>query len=87
MGCGGVIHTLGDRAKNVKASVVHVEGDPDNPINRGTLCSKGITLKRFMLSDRRLTRPLYRAPGLGSVAADFLGNGLPADGEADQGIA
>ena len=63
VGCGVVIHTLGDRAKNVKASVVHVEGDPDNPINRGTLCSKGITLKRFILSDRRLTRPLYRAPG------------------------
>ncbi len=63
VGCGVVIHTLGDGAENVKPSVVHVEGDPDNPINRGTLCSKGITLKRFVLSDRRLTRPLYRAPG------------------------
>ena len=27
--CGVIIHTLGDRAKNVKPSVVHVEGDPD----------------------------------------------------------
>jgi formate dehydrogenase major subunit len=43
--------------------VVHVEGDPDSPINRGTLCSKGIGLKEFIVNDRRLTRPLYRAPG------------------------
>src|SRR5207302_3938652 len=39
--CGVIIHTLGDRAKNVTAQVVHVEGDPDHPINRGTLCPKG----------------------------------------------
>jgi len=43
--------------------VVHVEGDPDGPINRGTLCSKGISLRQFVVNDRRLTRPLYRAPG------------------------
>ena len=29
--CGVIIHTLGDKAKNVKPSVVHVEGDPDHP--------------------------------------------------------
>ncbi len=34
--CGIIIHTLGDKAKNVTAQVVHVEGDPDHPINRGT---------------------------------------------------
>src|SRR5262245_43451157 len=43
--CGVIIHTLGDRAKNVKATVVHVEGDPDHPISRGTLCPKGSSLK------------------------------------------
>src|SRR5439155_26932939 len=32
--CGVIIHTLGDKAKNVTPSVVHVEGDPDHPINR-----------------------------------------------------
>src|SRR5262244_3285552 len=62
--CGVIIHTLGDKAKNVTgATVVHVEGDPDHPINRGTLCPKGITLKHDILSKGRLTRPLYRAPG------------------------
>lgn len=63
VGCSVVIHTLGDKARNVTPTVVHVEGDPDSPVNRGTLCSKGIALKEFIVNDQRLTRPLYRAPG------------------------
>ena len=43
--------------------VVHVEGDPDHPINQGTLCPKGITLKQNIVNDRRLTTVKYRAPG------------------------
>jgi formate dehydrogenase major subunit len=61
--CGVIIHTLGDGSRNVKASVVHVEGDADHPINQGTLCPKGITLKQNIVNDRRLTRVRYRAPG------------------------
>jgi formate dehydrogenase major subunit len=61
--CGVIIHTLGDRSRNVKPAVVHVEGDPDHPINQGTLCPKGITLKQNIVNDRRLTKVLYRAPG------------------------
>jgi formate dehydrogenase major subunit len=61
--CGVIIHTLGDKADNVKPTVVHVEGDPDSPVNRGALCPKGITLRQFIVNDQRLTRPLYRAPG------------------------
>jgi formate dehydrogenase major subunit len=61
--CGVIIHTLGDRASNVNPTVVHVEGDPDNPVNRGALCPKGITLRQFIVNDRRLTRPLYRSAG------------------------
>lgn len=63
VGCGVIIHTLGDKSNNVKPTVVHVEGDPDNPINQGTLCPKGATLKHNIVNDRRLTKPLYRAPG------------------------
>jgi formate dehydrogenase major subunit len=63
VGCGVVIHTLGDRARNVEPTVVHIEGDTDSPINRGTLCPKGISLKQYVVNDRRLTKPLYRAPG------------------------
>jgi formate dehydrogenase major subunit len=61
--CGVIIHTLGDKARNVKASVVHVEGDPDHPISRGSLCPKGITLKEDITHARRLLRPKVRRPG------------------------
>lgn len=61
--CGVIIHTLGDRSRNVTPSVVHVEGDADHPINQGTLCPKGVTLKHTIVNDRRLTRVRYRAPG------------------------
>jgi formate dehydrogenase major subunit len=61
--CGVIIHTLGDKAKNVTAQVVHVEGDPDHPINRGTLCPKGASLQQEILNDRRLKQPQVRRPG------------------------
>ena len=61
--CGVIIHTLGDKAKNVTAQVVHVEGDPDHPINRGTLCPKGASLQQEILNERRLLQPQVRRPG------------------------
>jgi formate dehydrogenase major subunit len=61
--CGVIIHTLGDRAKNAIPHVVHVEGDPDHPINRGTLCPKGASLEQDIQNDRRLLKPQVRRPG------------------------
>src|SRR3989454_6583080 len=61
--CGVIIHTLGDKAKNVTPQVVHVEGDPDHPINRGTLCPKGASLEQDILNERRLLKPQVRRPG------------------------
>jgi formate dehydrogenase major subunit len=61
--CGVIIHTLGDKAKNVIPQVVHVEGDPDHPINRGTLCPKGASLEQDILNERRLLKPEVRRPG------------------------
>ncbi len=61
--CGVIIYTLGDKAKNVTPQVVHVEGDPDHPINKGTLCPKGSSLEQDILNSRRLTRPQVRRPG------------------------
>src|ERR687892_146969 len=61
--CGVIIHTLGDKSKNVSPQVVHVEGDPDHPINRGTLCPKGASLEQEIVNERRLTRPEVRRPG------------------------
>src|SRR5881394_4497390 len=61
--CGVIIYTIGDRAKNVTPQVIHVEGDPDHPINRGTLCPKGASLEQDILNERRLLKPEVRRPG------------------------
>ena len=61
--CGVLIYTIGDKAKNVTPQVIHVEGDPDHPINRGTLCPKGASLEQDILNERRLMKPQVRRPG------------------------
>ena len=63
VGCGVIIHTLGDKSKNAISAVVHVEGDPDHPVSRGTLCPKGITLKDDITNKDRITMPKVRRPG------------------------
>ncbi len=61
--CGLIMHSLGDKAKNAESSIFHIEGDPDHPVNRGTLCPKGAGLVDFIHSPNRLKYPEYRAPG------------------------
>ena len=61
--CGLLMYSLGDKAKNATASIFHIEGDPDHPVNRGTLCPKGAALIDFIHSPSRLKHPEYRAPG------------------------
>jgi formate dehydrogenase major subunit len=63
VGCGVILYSLGDRAKNARSEIIHVEGDPDHPVNRGTLCPKGSALLDFVNSPNRLRYPEYRAPG------------------------
>ena len=60
VGCGIIVHTKDGK-------VVNTEGDPDHPINEGTLCSKGASLYQVINNPLRLTKPKYRAPG----AAEF----------------
>jgi formate dehydrogenase major subunit len=61
--CGVIMYTLGDNAKNNKPALVHVEGDPDHPVNRGTLCPKGAGLADMINSPNRLKYPEVREPG------------------------
>jgi formate dehydrogenase major subunit len=61
--CGILIYSLGDRAKNATSDIIHVEGDPDHPVNRGTLCPKGSALLDVVHAPTRLLAPKYRAPG------------------------
>jgi len=63
VGCGVLMYSLGDRAKNARSRIIHLEGDPDHPVNRGTLCPKGAGLLDFIHSPNRLQYPEYRAPG------------------------
>jgi formate dehydrogenase major subunit len=63
VGCGVILYGLGDKSKNARTEIIHVEGDPDHPVNRGTLCPKGASLLDFIHSPSRLKYPEYRGPG------------------------
>ncbi len=63
VGCGLLMYSMGDGAKNARASIFHIEGDPDHPVSRGALCPKGAGLIDYVNSDSRLKYPEYRAPG------------------------
>lgn len=63
--CGLVMYTLGDKAKNVKSTIIHVEGDPDHPVNRGTLCPKGAGVMDMIQSKDRVKFPQVREAGSG----------------------
>jgi formate dehydrogenase major subunit len=72
--CGILIYSMGDRAKNARSNIIHIEGDPDHPVNRGTLCPKGSALLDIVHAPTRLKSPKYRAPGSGDfkeVSWDF----------------
>jgi formate dehydrogenase major subunit len=55
VGCGQLIYAKGNQ-------VIHIEGDPRNPINQGTLCPKGSATFGWMVNPQRLTTVKYRAP-------------------------
>ena len=61
--CGVLIYSNGDKSKNARAEIIHIEGDPDNPVNRGTLCPKGAGLRDMVQSTNRLKWPEVREPG------------------------
>src|ERR1700741_2165650 len=63
VGCGVIMYSLGDKAKNVTSAIIHIEGAPDHPVNRGTLCPKGAGLLDFVHSPNRLKFPEIREPG------------------------
>ena len=43
--------------------IINIEGNPDSPINQGTLCSKGSASFQLVRNERRMTKGMYRAPG------------------------
>ena len=55
VGCSIIVSTR-------EGKVVNTEGDPDSPINKGSLCSKGGSIYQMSVNENRLGKPLYRAP-------------------------
>lgn len=63
VGCGMLLHSLGDGAMNSKGKLIHIEGDPDHPVSRGALCPKGAGALDYVNSDRRVKYPEVREAG------------------------
>jgi len=61
VGCSLVAYTKQDAKGHTQ--LVQIEGDPDSPVNEGRLCPKGATAMQLAVSTRRVSKPLYRAPG------------------------
>jgi formate dehydrogenase major subunit len=61
VGCSLLAYTR--ESRNGGVELLQIEGDPDSPINEGTLCPKGASAMELALSRRRLQHPLHRAPG------------------------
>ncbi len=58
VGCG-VICSTGEAGAG---KIINIEGDPDHPVNEGSLCAKGAGLSQLANNDNRITTPMYRAP-------------------------
>jgi formate dehydrogenase major subunit len=63
VGCGLLMYSLGDRSSNALGDVIHIEGDPDHPVSRGSLCAKGAGLLDFVHAPTRLKYPAVREAG------------------------
>ena len=55
VGCGLNVYVKDGR-------VIDIEGNPDSPINHGTLCPKGSATFQYTINPSRLKQVLYRAP-------------------------
>ncbi len=56
VGCGQVVYTRG-------GELVDIEGNPNSPINQGTLCPKGQASRQLVQQPGRLDKIRYRRPG------------------------
>src|SRR5438552_7451952 len=56
VGCGQLVAVR-------EGTIINIEGNPDSPINRGTLCPKGAATYQLAVNPNRVTKVRYRAPG------------------------
>jgi formate dehydrogenase major subunit len=63
VGCSMIAYTVGGQSRGTPPKLIHIEGDPDSPINAGTLCPKGASTLQLAVNQRRPEHPMYRAAG------------------------
>src|SRR5437016_11058464 len=56
VGCGQLVSVRGGQ-------IINIEGNPESPISRGTLCPKGAATFQLAVNPKRVTKVWYRAPG------------------------
>jgi formate dehydrogenase major subunit len=55
VGCAQLIYSKGGK-------IIDIEGNPESPVNEGTLCPKGANAFQLAVNPHRVTHVLYRAP-------------------------
>ncbi|MGH2817220.1 MAG: twin-arginine translocation signal domain-containing protein [Actinomycetota bacterium] len=66
VGCSMIAYVSGagdTTSFNSHPYLVHIEGDPDSPINGGSLCPKGASTMQLAVSEDRVQAPRVRKPG------------------------
>ena len=58
VGCGQII-----TVDTAAGKILDIQGNPDSPINQGTLCPKGAATYQLVVNPQRWTKVKYRAPG------------------------
>ena len=61
--CGMMVFSAESKTEPGKMEVTHIEGDADNPVNRGTLCPKGAGALDYVRAKTRVKYPMVRKPG------------------------
>ncbi len=57
VGCGQIVMS------DANGKIIDIQGNPDSPINQGTLCPKGSATFQLVNNPLRWTKVKYRAPG------------------------
>ncbi len=56
VGCGQIVSVRDNK-------IINIEGNPESPISRGTLCPKGAATYQLAVNPLRITKVLYRGKG------------------------
>jgi formate dehydrogenase major subunit len=85
-----IVFSAESKTEKGKMEVTHIEGDVDNPVNRGTLCPKGAGAIGYIQSKTRVKQPMLRKAGSISfepiswdAAMDKIAKAIKADRDAN----